>query len=408
MKSLFNYYLSQCPMPKCQLTKSFAVKGDIGATFDLSIKLLSGYGFSEASLTWPSQITFLRGNKGLFAKNLKEVKTELKISLNQTSEYVNMFFEYTLAIPSAYLTNSDNEIEKEFLKIKHDLSGTEKSDVPTKVCDVCFTPTEEDKQFCSNCGRAKSTSKSSMMESQAITKVHFDTNKIPFGNKILDDVLYGGLVKNSAVLIMSPHCTEKEIISTRFIETGLENNETVINISCDGRMSQNDKIAKNDNYYNVVCHPHAELEMSPNIAKERAVIVKGVERLTEISVAFTTLMNNIKQSVDGKPRRVVLDIVSDVLLSNQSINTRKWLRETIAKFKHGNFTIVAIMNPYMHSKEEIQALLDIFDGQIELYEKETSSSITQIFMRVKRMNNTEYSNREVSFSSEELAAKKQG
>jgi len=119
-------------------------------------------------------------------------------------------------------------------------------------------------------------------------------------------------------------------------------------------------------------------------------------------------MNNIKQSVDGKPRRVVLDIVSDVLLSNQSINTRKWLRETIAKFKHGNFTIVAIMNPYMHSKEEIQALLDIFDGQIELYEKETSSSITQIFMRVKRMNNTEYSNREVSFSSEELAAKKQG
>jgi KaiC/GvpD/RAD55 family RecA-like ATPase len=132
------------------------------------------------------------------------------------------------------------------------------------------------------------------------------------------------------------------------------------------------------------------------------VKVKGVENLTELSLALTSLLNNIPfKEQSSKPRRFVFDVLSDMLLSTQSVNTRKWLRETVTKFRVKNFTIIALLNPYMHSKEEVHALLDIFDGQIDLFEKEKEDT-NRIFMRVKRMNNTKYSSKEVELAREDL------
>lgn len=102
-----------------------------------------------------------------------------------------------------------------------------------------------------------------------------------------------------------------------------------------------------------------------------------------------------------KHKGLVLDILSDILLSNQSVNTRKWLRETITKFKQKNFTILATLNPHMHSKEDTQSLLDLFDGQIEIYEKEIENE-TRMFMRVKRLNNSRYSSKEIMLVRENL------
>ena len=82
-----------------------------------------------------------------------------------------------------------------------------------------------------------------------------------------------------------------------------------------------------------------------------------------------------------------------MLLSNQSVNTRKWLRETFTKFKTENFTILAVLNPFMHSKEETHALLDLFDGQIDIYEKE-AQGLSRMFMRVKRMSNSRFGSKE--------------
>ena len=90
-----------------------------------------------------------------------------------------------------------------------------------------------------------------------------------------------------------------------------------------------------------------------------------------------------------------------MLLSNQSVNTRKWLRETVTKLKAKGFTILALLNPHMHTKEETQALLDLFDGQISLFEKDIQGN-TRIFMQVKRMNNTKYSSKDTILIKENL------
>ena len=237
-------------------------------------------------------------------------------------------------------------------------------------------------------------------------QVSFDPNKVQFGQKTVDDALYGGIPKNSVVLITSPACEEKDIIVSRFIEAGLDQNEIVVSVSADNRGSQNSNIGKNKLFYQVICNAQADLDSTQCIA-ENCVKVKGVERLTELSVALTSLLNNITKNTENEnPRRVVLDILSDTLLCNQSVNTRKWLRETITKFHQKQFTILAILNPHMHAKEETQSLLDLFDGQLDLYEKEIDGNAL-MFLRVKRLTNSRYSTKEIQLVREDLLIQKE-
>lgn len=387
------------------ISKSMTVKGDIGAIHEMLIKKVTELGFTESSTIWPTDIEFKRGKKGLFARNLKEVKTVLKVSLNQVSDNVNILFEYNFHIPSAYVNKDDDTITQEFTKIKFDLSGMGPLHraAEVKTCDVCLNPIGIGENFCRNCGRSANRQKVEPVNPVSVEQnVNFDPVKVLIGQKVVDDALYGGIPKNSVMLITSPACEELDLIVTRFMETGLDQSEIVVYVSSNYKMANNQKAVKSQEYYQVICNPQADLVVSDSNTNN-TVKVMGVERLTELSVGLTTLLNNISKNTDTdeKPKRLVLDVLSDVLLSNQSVNTRKWLRETITKFKSKNFTILAMLNPYMHSKEETHALLDLFDGQVDLYEKENQGN-SRIFMRVKRLNNSRYSTKEIELIRENL------
>ncbi|MGQ0376376.1 MAG: RAD55 family ATPase [Nitrososphaerota archaeon] len=384
------------------ITKSMTVNGDIGATFDTVLKKLSAIGFTESSTTWPSDMEVKRGKRGLLAKNLHDVKTMLKVSLKQVSNNVNILFEFNFAVPSSYI--DENEAEQEFSKIKHEIIGSTSPHITEKekVCDVCLNPIATGENFCRNCGRSATRQQVEPSEqSNEELAVMFDPNKVAFGQKMVDDALYGGIPKNGVLLITSPACEEKEIIVTRFVETGLDQSEIVVYVATDNKLGQNEKIIQSKLIYQVICNTQLDLG-SLKCATENCVQVRGVERLTELSVTLTTLLNNIEKiSGQEKSKRLVIDILSDTLLSNQSVNTRKWLRETITKFKQKNFTILATLNPHMHSKEDVQSLLDLFDGQVEIYEKELQGE-PRMFMRVRRLNNSRYSSKEVQLIRENL------
>jgi len=376
------------------------VSGDIGATYDTVLKKLTAIGFSESSTTWPSDIELKRGKRGLLAKNFQDIKTTLKISLKQVSNNVNILFEFNFSVPSSYI--DENEMEREFTKIKHEITGSTSPHITEKekVCDVCLNPIAVGENFCRNCGRSATRQKVEQLEqTNGELAVMFDPNKVAFGQKTVDDALYGGIPKNGVLLITSSACEEKEIIITRFVETGLDQSEIVVYVATDNKFGQNEKIVQSKSLYQVICNPQIDLG-SLKCVTENCVQVRGVERLTELSVALTNMLNNIEK-LSGQEKRLVIDILSDTLLANQSVNTRKWLRETITKFKQKNFTILAALNPHMHSKEDVQSLLDLFDGQVEIYEKELQGE-PRMFMRVRRLNNSRYSSKEVQLIRENL------
>jgi hypothetical protein len=85
------------------------------------------------------------------------------------------------------------------------------------------------------------------------------------------------------------------------------------------------------------------------------------------------------------PRRICIGIVSDVLLQHHGVQTRKWLTALTAELKSNGFTALTIVDPQMHPPEELHAILGLFDGEINIYEKGAEQ-----FLRIKRMSTQKY------------------
>jgi hypothetical protein len=58
------------------------------------------------------------------------------------------------------------------------------------------------------------------------------------------------------------------------------------------------------------------------------------------------------------------------------------------------------MNPQMHPLQELQAILDLFDGEINVYEKETEKGL-QKFLKIRKMSNQKYLENELPLKKEE-------
>jgi hypothetical protein len=59
------------------------------------------------------------------------------------------------------------------------------------------------------------------------------------------------------------------------------------------------------------------------------------------------------------------------------------------------------MNPQMHPSEEVHAILDLFEGEINIYEKETEKGLEK-FLKVKKMHNQRYVESEMPLKKERL------
>jgi len=127
----------------------------------------------------------------------------------------------------------------------------------------------------------------------------------------------------------------------------------------------------------------------------------GIENLTEISIALNLAFRRLDTSTTG-PRRACIEIISDVLLQHQVIQTRKLITELVSGLKSAGFSILAVVNPMMHPSEEVCAILGLFQGEISIYEKETEQG-TEKFLKVKRMQNQKYLENELLLTKGKLA-----
>jgi hypothetical protein len=65
--------------------------------------------------------------------------------------------------------------------------------------------------------------------------------------------------------------------------------------------------------------------------------------------------------------------------------------------KSNGFTTLAVADPQMHPPEELYAILGLFDGEINIYEKGTEQ-----FLRIKRMSNQRYLKDELLLKEEDM------
>jgi KaiC/GvpD/RAD55 family RecA-like ATPase len=170
-----------------------------------------------------------------------------------------------------------------------------------------------------------------------------------------------------------------------FLETGAKKGEVTFYVTIDPCLAKNLANEFQSNFYLFVCNPQADtiVRDSPN-----TFTLKGVENLTDISIALTSAIRKLDPMLKG-PRRICIGLISDLLLQHHAVQTRRWLTGLISELRSSMFSTLAVMDPEMHPSQEVRAVLDLFEGQIDIYEKETEKGL-QKFLKIKKMSNQEY------------------
>jgi KaiC/GvpD/RAD55 family RecA-like ATPase len=210
----------------------------------------------------------------------------------------------------------------------------------------------------------------------------------------LDSLLVGGLPKGYAVLLLSPRCEERDLLLRKIIGSTLSAGMPTFYLSNDPSKIQDVASMYGQDFY--VLSPQAAKILSPpaNLYK-----IPSIDSLSELKIAFTKILEmhgtgNVMLIVD-------LLTYSHIFLVHKGVTARKWFSDFLAGRKAEDFTVLAFLNPLVASNEETQTLIDVFDGVIEIYEKELRGR-SRRFLVIKRMLGHEYSDSELMLDKDKL------
>ena len=205
-------------------------------------------------------------------------------------------------------------------------------------------------------------------------------------------MLYGGIVPNFAVALTSPPCDERDALVKSFLETGAKNGEATFYVTINPDFAIDLAERYPSAFHLFVCNPQTETAVRnvPNV-----FTLKGIESLTNITIAIAQATRKLDPSAKG-PKRICIGLLSDALLYHRAVQTRMWLTELITELKSAKFTTMAVIDPQMHPVEELYAILGLFDGEINISERQTKK--LERFLKIKRMSNQKYIKSETSLT----------
>ncbi len=222
-------------------------------------------------------------------------------------------------------------------------------------------------------------------------------NRVTTGYKDLDNLLLGGIPENYAVILTSPSCDEKDLLIKRFLEAGAKEGQITFHVTIEASGISTLAEEYESNFYLFICNPQADTmtKSLPNVFK-----LKGVENLTDINIALTSAFRKLDAS-PKEPRKACIEIISDVLLQHRAVQTRRWLTGLLPELKSKRFTTLAVMNPHMHPPEETHSILGLFEGEINIYEKEDKRGLEKL-LKVKKIHDQRYLESELPLRKERL------
>jgi KaiC/GvpD/RAD55 family RecA-like ATPase len=219
--------------------------------------------------------------------------------------------------------------------------------------------------------------------------------RIATGHPTLDKLLCGGIPENYAVALTAPSCGERDSLVMGFLKKGTEQDEVTFFLTVDPSKAKS--LAESEaSFHLFVCNPQADAIIKD---QSNTVKLKGVENLTDISIALSSAISRLDPSLKG-PRRICIELLSDVLLQHHAVQTRRWLTSLTTELKSNKFTALAVIDPRIHPSEEIYAILGLFDGEISLHEKQTEKGHGK-YLKINKMSNQEYLESELPLKRED-------
>lgn len=279
------------------------------------------------------------------------------------------------------------------------IQGEAKADMVTKQCSKCKSMiTSREATYCELCGAPLEVScfncgKKILCKWESCNHCGAP---MPYNagarlaRKIdLESLLPGGFPQNYAIMLSSSPYEERDLIVESFLEGGLRKGQVTFHVTM--KESRVEALAQDQhNFYLFICNPQTD-----EIVKSRSNVfrLKGIDNLNDIYIALESTLGKL-DTLPINQKRICIEVISDILLRHHAAITRKWLGSLIPRLKSKGFTILAAVDPKMHPAEEVSAVLDIFDCQTSIYEKETSKG-PQRFLRIDRMPNQRVPGKEI-------------
>ncbi len=209
------------------------------------------------------------------------------------------------------------------------------------------------------------------------------SDRITTGTKELDSLLLGGIPEGYAVALTAPPSDERDKLVKSFLEIGVKKGQTTFNVTSEATGLEN----LVENFQSIFFLFLYNTNLKTKLLELPNVYSLQGTNLTNLSINLTKAVQTLNQSLKG-PRRACIEL-SDILLHHKTEATRRWLSEIISNLNSQGFIIMVVMNPLMHPAEQLQAILDLLDGEISIYQDETKIG-TEKFLRIKRLRKKEY------------------
>ncbi len=220
-------------------------------------------------------------------------------------------------------------------------------------------------------------------------------DRLSTGYGDLDKLLAGGLPKRYAVLLISPPCDERDLLLRKIIGSALSSAMLTFYLSNDPSSAQDMIRTHSKDFF--ALSPQADKVLPPpaNLYK-----IPDINSLSSINISFTKMIGEHVSQGTGN-RLLIFDLLTDIL-TLKGVKAKNWFSDFVARCKAEGFTVLAILNPLVASSEEIQILGDLFDGVIEIYEKEFKERPRR-FLAIKKMDEQRYSQSELMLDRDKLS-----
>ena len=239
----------------------------------------------------------------------------------------------------------------------------------------------------------KKRTQSSRRQSHSAEK----TPAIPTGYVEVDKSLGGGIPIGHSVIIVSPPYDEKDLLIERIISSAVHSGFSIFFVSRQILRTRTLATRFKENFY----------AFTPRVdkiskGKETNIFkIMDVQNPNDFNISLAKAMEPLIG--EGKKKLIVLDqMVSDVLLEHKALAARRWLDEFLARRKSEGFTVIVTLNPLMVSDQQRQALIDLFDGVVVIYEKELPER-SKRYLIIRKMYARKYSDTAIELDRTRLS-----
>ena len=219
--------------------------------------------------------------------------------------------------------------------------------------------------------------RSKIIEAPCVLSIVEREGRLSTGSPIADSLLLGGLPRRSVALLTSPACDEKDSLvqgfcaiapgATVYVSTDVERSAELHKLYPELKL--------------VVCSPQADLLPTTEFIQ----VSRSLRNISEID----DLLTHALETIHDESPRVLIQLVSDILLLQKGVATRHWLADLLPRLRARNCTVLAELNPRMHGTQEVNALLDLFDGRMEIVEHEETEQPVR-FLRITSLRGHKY------------------